>query len=278
MRVFYGFTAASVFVFLSGCAALSSVGEDQASAAPNLVSMPCEAHEKVIRRAHEFGARNFRKTYGQRDDLDGAEAQLFLITEMKMGNFADNYQAAEKDYDRHFQAARIKGCDTQSYPVSPIEAFRQGVKQLKAKGGDEVVEDDSDSITQKDGVLYQCVTRHNGGYESELCLEDPGLFKHWTITLKVNGNHIFSIVEDYSETISLSHKVPPPPALELPLSAGHEPGDTVTIRGQCRPETRGDMETARICTIRVGDTTLIDGVRFDHDVRTAHGDQGKAPD
>jgi hypothetical protein len=44
------------------------------------------------------------------------------------------------------------------------------------------------------------------------------MFKHWTFTLEVDGETIFSLIDDYVEQVSLTHTIPDGPALELPLS------------------------------------------------------------
>jgi hypothetical protein len=92
---------------------------------------------------------------------------------------------------------------------------------------------------------------------------DPGMFKHWTFSLEVDGETIFSLIDDYSEQVSLTHTIPDGPALELPLSK--QGSKTVSITGGCVPvmSDRG-TEVARQCDFTWGGVKIIDVIRFVH--------------
>ncbi|WP_242107415.1 hypothetical protein [Luteimonas aquatica] len=94
-------------------------------------------------------------------------------------------------------------------------------------------------------------------------MTDPGAFKHYAFSLEVDGQAIFSLVDDYAENISLVHTVPDGLALELPLS--QQDTKTVTISGGCVPvvSDRG-TEVVRQCDFTWGKIKIIDGVKFTH--------------
>ena len=94
-------------------------------------------------------------------------------------------------------------------------------------------------------------------------MPDPGMFKHWTFSLEVDGEAIFSLIDDYSEQVTLTHTIPDGPALELPLSG--QGTKTVSITGGCVPviSDRG-TETARQCDFVWGNVNIIDAVTFVH--------------
>jgi hypothetical protein len=119
---------------LFGCVSTGSNIKEQSSTTN---TSTCEEHEATANKAHNFGARNFYKSYAVPNDLQGARAQLFLIEEglkgRPIGSFAVNYKAAERSYNQSLSAAKAMNCDTSKYPLSPINAFRKGVKILEEK-------------------------------------------------------------------------------------------------------------------------------------------------
>lgn len=125
---------AIVSLILAGCA---SVGNEKKEQSATAKTNTCEEHEATVKKAYNFGARNFYNTYGVPKDLLGAQAQLFLIEKglkgKPIGSFAVNYKAAEQSYNQSLSAAKVMNCDTSKYPLSPINAFRAGVKVLEEK-------------------------------------------------------------------------------------------------------------------------------------------------
>lgn len=123
-----------VSLVLVGCISTGSNKKEQESTTN---TNTCEEHEATANKAHNFGARNFHKSYSIPNDLKGAKAQLFLIEKglkgKPIGSFAVNYKAAEQSYNQSLSAAKVMGCDTSKYPPSPIDAFRKGVKTLEEK-------------------------------------------------------------------------------------------------------------------------------------------------
>ncbi len=99
------------------------------------------------------------------------------------------------------------------------------------------------------------------GHKAQLCMRDPGMFRHFQFTLTVDGEHIFTLVDDYVETISLTHKIPQGPALEMPLSK--QGANETTLSGGCKPVVKGDAEIARLCNFRWGKVEVIKDIRFD---------------
>ena len=109
----------------------------------------------------------------------------------------------------------------------------------------------------------KCEERTVSGHHAKMCMYDPGLFKHWTFSLEVDGEIIFALIDDYSEQVNLTHTIPDGPALELPLSKQGK--KTVSITGGCVPVTdREGTEVARQCDFMWGNVKIIDAVRFVH--------------
>jgi hypothetical protein len=109
----------------------------------------------------------------------------------------------------------------------------------------------------------KCEERTVSGYHAKMCMHNPGMFKHWIFSLEVDGEAIFSLIDDYSEKVSLTHTVPDGPALELPLS---KQGTTaVSITGGCVPiSSAKGTEIARQCDFKWGSVKIIDAVKFVH--------------
>lgn len=110
----------------------------------------------------------------------------------------------------------------------------------------------------------QCEERMVSGHHARMCMHNPGMFRHWTFSLEVDGETIFALIDDYSEHVNLSHVVPDGPALELPLS--RQGRKTVSITGGCVPIlVDGGAEIARQCDFSWGSVKIIDAVRFVHE-------------
>ncbi len=97
----------------------------------------CVEYRKNAEQAFNFGANNFYETYVVPNNYTGARAQLFLIEQglkgTPLGNFARAYKQKEIFYNKTVSEAKSKGCDVSKYPLSPINAFRKGVKVMKVK-------------------------------------------------------------------------------------------------------------------------------------------------
>ena len=119
---------------LIGCASTERNGKEKSNTS-NVGT--CDEHEAIANKSYNFGAMNFYKSYAITNDLQGAQAQLFLIEnglkEKPIGNFAVAYKSAERSYDKNLSSAKVMGCDTSKYPPSPVDAFRKGVKILEEK-------------------------------------------------------------------------------------------------------------------------------------------------
>lgn len=109
----------------------------------------------------------------------------------------------------------------------------------------------------------KCEERDVSGHHAKLCLDNPGMFKHWLISLEVDSQMIFVLVDDYAENISLTHTVPEGLALELPLSKQGK--KEISISGGCVPMlTDRNTEVGRRCNFKWGDVTIINQVEFTH--------------
>lgn len=122
-------------LFFTG--SMSAVSNEKAQETTTKHASTCEEHEATANKAFNFGARNFYKSYAVPNDLKGAQAQLFLIEDGlsgdPIGSFAENYKVAEQAYNKSLTTAQTMGCDTSKYPLSPVNAFRKGVKVLEEK-------------------------------------------------------------------------------------------------------------------------------------------------
>ncbi len=107
-----------------------------------------------------------------------------------------------------------------------------------------------------------CQEQTAQGHTARLCLTNPGMFKHYQFTLAVDGEHIFTLVDDYVETVTLTHHVPQGPALEMPLSK--QGVKEVAISGGCKPvlNAAGDTEIARLCNFKWGKVDIVRDVTF----------------
>ena len=109
----------------------------------------------------------------------------------------------------------------------------------------------------------KCEERTVSGHHAKMCMYDPGMFKHWTFSLEVDGETIFALIDDYSEQVSLTHTIPDGLVLELPLSKQGQ--KTISITGGCAPVSSSDgTEIARQCDFTWGSVKIIDAVRFIH--------------
>lgn len=116
----------------------------------------------------------------------------------------------------------------------------------------------------------QCSSQVVDGHKSTICLHDPGMFQHWIFFLVVDGQLILNVVDDFAEDVKLKHTIPPGLALELPLNKGKK--GQVELVGGCLPESKGDVEIARVCNFRWGGVKIIDDVRFVHELRHPSGE------
>ncbi len=107
-----------------------------------------------------------------------------------------------------------------------------------------------------------CREQTTQGHTAKLCLHDPGMFRHYQFSLSVDGEQIFSLVDDYAETFSLTHKMPEGPSIEFPLSK--QDMNPITLSGGCKPvlSAAGDAEIGRVCDIKWGKVDIIKDAKF----------------
>jgi hypothetical protein len=109
-----------------------------------------------------------------------------------------------------------------------------------------------------------CKVSKADGHTAEMCFDNPGLFKHWHYTLRVDDELIFVLVEDYAENFKLTHTVPAGPAVELPLSA--QGMKEVTISGGCVNKLTSDGTVEKtVCNISWGSKQIIKAMEFSPD-------------
>jgi len=112
-------------------------------------------------------------------------------------------------------------------------------------------------------VETKCEERTVSGHHARMCMETRGAFKHWLFSLEVDSETIFTLIDDYSESIVLSHTLPEGRALELPLS--QQGKKNISIVGGCVPISRSDgTEVSRKCNFMWGDVPIVKDVVFVH--------------
>lgn len=94
-----------------------------------------------------------------------------------------------------------------------------------------------------------------------MCLQTNGSFSHDVYFLKVDKVLIFALVDDYAENVKLEHTVPEGLTIEFPLSKQGE--KIVKIWGGCVPESKNDIEVARICNFWWGKYQIVNNIRFE---------------
>lgn len=107
-----------------------------------------------------------------------------------------------------------------------------------------------------------CHSQVIGSHAGKLCVSQVP-FQHDYYTLWVDGNLIFTIPDDYIESVSLTHRIPEDAGIEFPLSMQGTP--TVTISGGCVPiseqqELSGKkvgVEVGRSCSFTWGSVAVL---------------------
>lgn len=107
-----------------------------------------------------------------------------------------------------------------------------------------------------------CQSQTVGSHTSKLCVSQA-LFQHDYYTLWVDGAAIFTLPDDYIESVTLMHRIPEDAAIEFPLSKQGTP--TVTISGGCTPISeqqeldgkKAGIEVGRSCSFTWGSVTLL---------------------
>ena len=107
----------------------------------------------------------------------------------------------------------------------------------------------------------QCKQQTVANSVIEMCLLPGAAFQHDLYTMKADKVPIFMLVDDYSEKVELEHTIPPGMTIEFPLSK--QGGNPVKITGGCVPESKDEVEVARLCNFYWGKLHVVDNVRFE---------------
>ncbi len=92
-------------------------------------------------------------------------------------------------------------------------------------------------------------------------------FQHDYYTLWVDGAPIFTLPDDYIESVTLTHRIPEDAAIEFPLSKQGTP--TVSITGGCTPISEQQdidgkkvgIEVGRSCSFKWGAVSVLDNLQ-----------------
>lgn len=104
-------------------------------------------------------------------------------------------------------------------------------------------------VTSTHAAEPKCQSQTTGGHTAKLCVSQSA-FQHDYYTLWVDNEPIFTLPDDYIESIALTHHVPQDAAIEFPLSKQGE--NTVTIRGGCSPISEQQSQDGKTVGIEIG--------------------------
>jgi hypothetical protein len=110
----------------------------------------------------------------------------------------------------------------------------------------------------------ECQTQAGANFTALICLARGQAMQHDLYSLVVDKALIFTLTDDFSEDVHLKHTIPPGLTLEHPLSRAAG-SNTVEITGGCVPESKDEMEVARVCNFSWGGTQVVNNVRFTFD-------------
>jgi len=91
----------------------------------------CSKHTKAMTHALNYVQDEFEKGYFLQKDLVGAKAQLFLIQNKSSSIFAQNINAAQDSYLKHYSLAKKNRCNITKYRVSPLKRIEYKIKRLE---------------------------------------------------------------------------------------------------------------------------------------------------
>jgi hypothetical protein len=95
----------------------------------------------------------------------------------------------------------------------------------------------------------------------EMCLLRGGAFEHDLYTMKAGKTLIFALVDDYADSVELTHTIPPGLTIEFPLSK--QGSNPIKITGGCVPESKDGAEIARLCNFHWGKFHVVKDIRFE---------------
>ncbi|MBB5457802.1 hypothetical protein [Paraburkholderia sp. Cpub6] len=112
-----------------------------------------------------------------------------------------------------------------------------------------------------------CQSQTIESHTSKICVVDKP-FQHTYYMLSVDGSFIFSLPDDYVESVTLVHHIPEDAAIEFPLSKQGTP--TVTISGGCLPISEKQdvdgkkvgIEVGRSCSFNWGNVAIVKDLQF----------------
>lgn len=101
------------------------------------------------------------------------------------------------------------------------------------------------------------------GHVTELCVAKGALFEHDYYTLRVDGAHIFTLADDYIESVELKHKLSEATSIDFPLSI--QGPRVVKITGGCVPVEKDELSVGAVCNFVWGNVQIAKDIRFAFD-------------
>jgi len=125
-------------------------------------------------------------------------------------------------------------------------------------------------ISSVNAAESKCQSQVMDGHTTKLCVSSAP-FRHDYYSLWVGDDLIFTLPDDYIESISLTHTIPEDAAIEFALS--RQGMKTVTISGGCTPisekqELGGKLvgiEVGRSCSFTWGNIPIVKDMKFSYD-------------
>lgn len=87
-------------------------------------NLTCDQHAKVAAYLNNWAINNFSESYGKKGDVNGANVQLFLISERAPSPYAAAFNRYQEKALENIALAKRKGCNTADYPLPPVDEFR----------------------------------------------------------------------------------------------------------------------------------------------------------
>ena len=121
-------------LFFSGCISVNDKNQITKplinNTKPTKKQYNCKKNIKLINYTFAYVSNEFEKGYFEQKDILGAKAQLFLIENKSKSIFAQNINAAQKEYYIQYIQLQKKKCSVSKYTVSPLQKIKNRIKKL----------------------------------------------------------------------------------------------------------------------------------------------------